>query len=468
MNSGQLAGAETEEGGDGPTGVGSLPRLKERLWVLVRRMVDGDGDGEEDDGCCLEDIDEAIQVLCVLAGSIEEKKCPEELTCPISKAPMMDPVVLESGQTYDRMHVERLLREGQRKCPKTQQVLFDTTFVIPNHLVRRLIAGWCTDQGIEIPMPVEDEASVNVSDAIGTLTSDVPQLELLLKKMDASSGDCKEAAKQLRKLTECSGPLVKGSPDTIRRLFGLFPLPVSVISEPDFQEDVVAILFNVIIHASSKKLVEESPSVISVLVDALYTGTATTKNNAAAALSELSNLNTSMKLMIAEAGALKPLVIILSEGNLSAISNSVSAIYNLCTVIEKIENRRKAVHAGAIKWICRRMSERVLMDDFLGLLTLLSSDNDTIDEMKELKAVPLLLNVLRETSNERNKEHCVAILHKMCFSDRTMRREIRRDEKVNGTLWEVAKSGNARARRKANGILDRIWTDISTPDTRSA
>ncbi|XP_057743937.1 U-box domain-containing protein 8-like [Arachis stenosperma] len=36
---------------------------------------------------------------------------------------MTDPVILATGQTYDRAYIQRWLNEGHRTCPQTQQVL---------------------------------------------------------------------------------------------------------------------------------------------------------------------------------------------------------------------------------------------------------------------------------------------------------------------------------------------------------
>lgn len=78
--------------------------------------------------------------------------------------------------------------------------------------------------------------------------------------------------------------------------------------------------------------------------------------------------------------------------------------------------------------------------------------------MGELGAVSCLLGILKEIPDEQSKEHCVAILYAIACRDSSKLREIRRDEKVNGTLSALAQSqtSTSRAKRKANSILNKI------------
>ncbi|CAA6668303.1 unnamed protein product [Spirodela intermedia] len=75
---------------------------------------------------------------------------PEELHCPISLQIMYDPVIISSGQTYERACIEKWLNEGHRTCPKTQQQLSHLCLT-PNYCVKGLIANWCEQNGIAIP-----------------------------------------------------------------------------------------------------------------------------------------------------------------------------------------------------------------------------------------------------------------------------------------------------------------------------
>ncbi|XP_009127558.1 U-box domain-containing protein 7 [Brassica rapa] len=75
---------------------------------------------------------------------------PEELRCPISLQLMCDPVIIASGQTYERVCIEKWFSDGHNTCPKTQQQLPHLSLT-PNNCVKGLIASWCEQNGTQIP-----------------------------------------------------------------------------------------------------------------------------------------------------------------------------------------------------------------------------------------------------------------------------------------------------------------------------
>ncbi|KAH6797773.1 plant U-box 45 [Perilla frutescens var. hirtella] len=75
---------------------------------------------------------------------------PEELRCPISLQLMYDPVIIASGQTYERVCIEKWFCDGHNTCPKTQQQLPHLSLT-PNYCVKGLVASWCEQNGIPVP-----------------------------------------------------------------------------------------------------------------------------------------------------------------------------------------------------------------------------------------------------------------------------------------------------------------------------
>ncbi|GMI90209.1 hypothetical protein like AT1G24330 [Hibiscus trionum] len=75
---------------------------------------------------------------------------PEELRCPISLQLMHDPVIIASGQTYERICIEKWFSDRHDTCPKTQQKLQHLSLT-PNYCVKGLIASWCEQNGVPIP-----------------------------------------------------------------------------------------------------------------------------------------------------------------------------------------------------------------------------------------------------------------------------------------------------------------------------
>ncbi|CAM8953506.1 unnamed protein product [Rhodiola kirilowii] len=85
---------------------------------------------------------------------------PEELRCPISLQLMYDPVIISSGQTYERACIEKWFGDGHNTCPKTQQQLTHLSLT-PNYCVKGLIASWCEQNGIPVPDHPPDSLDLN-------------------------------------------------------------------------------------------------------------------------------------------------------------------------------------------------------------------------------------------------------------------------------------------------------------------
>ncbi|KAI3516029.1 hypothetical protein L1887_14938 [Cichorium endivia] len=75
---------------------------------------------------------------------------PEELRCPISLQLMYDPVIIASGQTYERICIEKWFSDGHDTCPKSQQQLGHLGLT-PNYCVKGLVASWCEQNGVMVP-----------------------------------------------------------------------------------------------------------------------------------------------------------------------------------------------------------------------------------------------------------------------------------------------------------------------------
>ncbi|KAF8408722.1 hypothetical protein HHK36_004787 [Tetracentron sinense] len=79
---------------------------------------------------------------------------PADFCCPLSLELMTDPVIVASGQTYERAFIRKWLDLGFTVCPKTRQTLAHTN-LIPNYTVKALIANWCESNNVKLPDPVK-------------------------------------------------------------------------------------------------------------------------------------------------------------------------------------------------------------------------------------------------------------------------------------------------------------------------
>ncbi|KAF9677804.1 hypothetical protein SADUNF_Sadunf08G0145800 [Salix dunnii] len=85
---------------------------------------------------------------------------PEELRCPISLHLMYDPVIIASGQTYERICIEKWFSDGHDSCPKTQQKLSHLCLT-PNYCVKGLVASWCEHNGVPAPNGPPESLDLN-------------------------------------------------------------------------------------------------------------------------------------------------------------------------------------------------------------------------------------------------------------------------------------------------------------------
>ncbi|XP_031502503.1 U-box domain-containing protein 3-like isoform X1 [Nymphaea colorata] len=75
---------------------------------------------------------------------------PAYFCCPLSMELMIDPVIVASGQTFERAFIQKWLDYGLRTCPKTCQSLAHCD-LIPNDTVKGLILNWCEMNNVLFP-----------------------------------------------------------------------------------------------------------------------------------------------------------------------------------------------------------------------------------------------------------------------------------------------------------------------------
>ncbi|KAL5998701.1 hypothetical protein ACLOJK_009646, partial [Asimina triloba] len=113
-------------------------------------------------------IDQVINLVASmrdLMGKLEQFEringmlIPAYFRCPLSLELMGDPVIVATGQTYERSFIQRWIDQGLKTCPKTRQTLFHTN-LIPNYTVKALIENWCKQNNIR---PFESLQSNHIS-----------------------------------------------------------------------------------------------------------------------------------------------------------------------------------------------------------------------------------------------------------------------------------------------------------------
>ncbi|KAL2323427.1 hypothetical protein Fmac_027806 [Flemingia macrophylla] len=130
----------------------SIAVEKERLNAEVNKMK---GD--------LEEMNEIVILVRTLRDYVMRTECsvvnnglsiPPCFRCPLSLELMLDPVIVASGQTYERQSIQKWLDHGLSVCPKTRQRLTHTK-LIPNYTVKAMIATWCEENNVKLSSNAE-------------------------------------------------------------------------------------------------------------------------------------------------------------------------------------------------------------------------------------------------------------------------------------------------------------------------
>ncbi|KAI3502557.1 hypothetical protein L1887_30698 [Cichorium endivia] len=93
--------------------------------------------------------------------AVEDPVIPVDLLCPISGELFRDPVIVSTGQTYERSYIQIWIDSGSRMCPKTGQKLKNLNLT-PNYVLRSLIAQWCTDHNVNPPTLPENKRAKKI------------------------------------------------------------------------------------------------------------------------------------------------------------------------------------------------------------------------------------------------------------------------------------------------------------------
>ncbi|XP_024983350.1 U-box domain-containing protein 15-like [Cynara cardunculus var. scolymus] len=361
---------------------------------------------------------------------------PYEFLCPITLEIMRDPVIIATGQTYERASIQQWLDSDHGTCPKTGLSLTHTTLA-PNVALRNLILQWCESNNYQLPKKEPTPPPKNDrGDKILTLIQELSSSQLLVQR---------KAVTKIRMLSrECPENRV-----LIAEKGGIPPL-VQLLTYPDskIQEHAVTALLNLSIDDKIKKQVsKEGP--IPAIIEILRNGTDGAKENSAAALFSLSMLDEN-KALIGSSNGIPPLLILLKEGTIRGKKDAASALFNL-TLSQS--NKSRAIEAGAIKPLLNILqNERLdMVDEALSVLLLLAAHPDGRKELGQLSFIETLVRFIRE-GTPKNKECAAAVLLKLCTNNSNLLLAALQFG-VYEHVKEVSQNGTKRGQKKAAAIL---------------
>ncbi|XP_054810526.1 U-box domain-containing protein 11-like [Prosopis cineraria] len=378
----------------------------------------------------------------------ETIRIPEDFLCPISLELMRDPVIVATGQTYERSYIQRWIDGGNTTCPKTQQKLQHLTLT-PNYVLRSLITQWCMEHNIEQPTGLTNGKIKKSDGSFRDVTGDMAAIGALVQKLSCQNiEECRAAVAEIRSLSKRS---------TDNRILiaeaGAIPVLVNLLTSEDVltQENAVTSILNLSIYENNKGLIMLAGAIPSI-VQILRAGSMEARENAAATLFSLS-LADENKIIIGASGAILALVELLQNGSPRGKKDAATALFNLCIYQG---NKGRAIRAGIITALLKMLtdSSKSMVDEALTIMSVLASHQEAKVAIVKASTIPVLIDLLR-TGLPRNKENAAAILLALCKRDPENLACISRLGAVI-PLTELARSGTERAKRKATSLLEHL------------
>ncbi|XP_042476839.1 U-box domain-containing protein 14-like [Macadamia integrifolia] len=375
---------------------------------------------------------------------------PDDFRCPISLELMKDPVIVSTGQTYERSCIQKWLDAGHKTCPKTQQTLVHTALT-PNYVLKSLIAQWCENNGVELPR--KQGSSRNKKSGSCVSDSDRTAIDVLLHKLtNRNIEEQRAAAGELRLLAKRNADNRVCIAEA-----GAIPLLAALLSSPDprTQEHAVTALLNLSINEANKGSIVNAGA-IPAIVDVLKNGSMEARENAAATLFSLSVIDEN-KVAIGAAGAIPVLVDLLCQGSPRGKKDAATAIFNLSLYQG---NKVKAVRAGIVAPLMRLLTDAGggMVDEALAILAILSSHHEGKVAIGQEEPIPVLVEVMR-TGSPRNRENAAAVLWSLCTGD-MQHVETAREHGAEEVLKGLAENGTDRGKRKAGNLLELLHRTI--------
>ncbi|VVA25712.1 PREDICTED: U-box domain-containing [Prunus dulcis] len=367
---------------------------------------------------------------------------PHEFLCPITLEIMTDPVIVASGQTYDRESIQKWFDTNHRTCPKTRETLAHLSLA-PNYALKNLIMQWCEKNNFQLPKKETSAGQESSS------TEHKEEIASLVERLSSSHLEVQRKAVMKIRL------ISKENPENrilIAKSGGIPPL-VQLLSYPDskIQQNAVTALLNLSIDETNKKLITREEA-IPAIIEVLQNGSTEARENSAAALFSLSMLDEN-KVTVGLSDGIPPLVDLMQNGTIRGKKDAATALFNLSL---NQANRSRAINAGIVPPLLQILKDRNLgmVDEALSIFLLLASHPDGRQEIGQLSFIETLVEFIRG-GTPKNKECATSVLLELGSNNSSFLLAALQFG-VYEHLVEITGSGTNRAQRKANALMQLI------------
>lgn len=381
------------------------------------------------------------------AAAAADVSVPADFRCPISLDLMRDPVVVSTGQTYDRSSITLWFESGHTTCPKTGQTLTHTD-LIPNSALKNLIAMWCREQKI----PFEStELNVNSNGVVTNKTAleaTRMTVSFLVNKLKAS-----QSVESANRFVHELRVLAKTDSDSRTCIAEAAALPLLVkllgSEHPSLQVNAVTTILNLSILDANKTTIMETDGVLNGVIEVLRSGaTWEAKGNSAATIFSLSGVPAYKKRLARRTRVVKGLMDLAREGPTNSKRDALVAILNLAGDREAVG---KLIEGGVVEMVAEIMDG--LPEEAVTILEVVVKKGGLVAVAAAYPLIKKLAIVLRD-GTDRARESAAATLVNMCRKGGSeMVSELAAVQGIERVIWEIMGMGTGRARRKAATLL---------------
>ncbi|KAI3809856.1 hypothetical protein L1987_19458 [Smallanthus sonchifolius] len=400
-----------------------------------------------------------------MPGSLEPLdlgvQIPYHFRCPISLELMRDPVIVGTGQTYDRSSIDSWVATGNTTCPVTRLPLTDFT-LIPNHTLRRLIQEWCVanrSYGVErIPTPKQPADPVTVRSLLNQAASESNTRHARLSALRRLRGLARDSEKNRSVISTYNAREV---------LLGILFSETNANSS-ELNLESLAILSSFPLSESECLLVSSDPDRISYLISLLSHSSTDVRVNSASLLENVvaGTRSPEHRAEISNHDEIFDRIVGILNYPLTyprAVKVGIKALFALCLVKQ---HRHKAVEAGAVEALIDRLADFEKCDAERALATvelLCRIPEGCTAFASHALTIPLLVKIILKIS-DRATEYATGALLSLCSASERLQREAVAVGVLTQLLLLVQSDCTERAKRKAQMLLKLLrdsWPEKS-------
>lgn len=379
----------------------------------------------------------------------------EDFRCPISLELMTDPVTVSTGQTYDRVSIQKWLKAGNMICPKTGEKLKNTELV-PNTTLKRLIQQFCFDNGISLSKSCNRSRDITRTIVPGSsgAAHAMQFLSWFLTRrlVFGTEEQKKKAAYEIRVLARSN---IFNRACLIE--VGTVPPLLDLLETDDIsmQENAISALLKLSKHAKGPENIMQSGGLKPILMVLKKGVTLEVRQIAAAIIFYLSSVKEYRKILGEKEEVIPGLVELVKEGTTCGKKNAVVAIFGLLLLPR---NHPRVLDSGvvpALVAILASSDKHELITECLAVLAVLAENVDGAHAIFQASALKLITGVLQSATSRAGKEHCASILLSLCVNivGGEVVGVLANDTSLMPLLYSLITDGTSHAAKKARFLI---------------